>query len=139
MNTRTCDGCAKCCEGWLSGEVNNHAFFRGRPCFYLNKTCSIYDSRPDTPCRSFRCSWLAEDTFPHWMKPDLVNVIITKKKVNDIFYYEAVEAGSTLDVKTLSWLVHWAINTGNNLLYYLDNGINKIGSNEFLELKHESK
>jgi hypothetical protein len=134
MTARSCDGCAKCCEGWLHGEAYGHAFFKGRPCFFLNKTCSIYDTRPNDPCRTFKCSWLAEDTFPYWMKPDLVNAIITKRKINDVIYYEVAEAGAILESKVLSWLVQWALNTDNNILYYIEGGVNKVGSAEFLNL-----
>jgi hypothetical protein len=133
MTGRSCDGCAKCCEGWLHGEAYGHAFYRGRPCFFLNKTCSIYDTRPEDPCRTFKCSWLAEDIFPHWMKPDLVNIIITKRQVGDFLYYEIVEAGSTIDSKTLNWLIQWALNTDNNLVYQIEGGPNRIGSQEFLK------
>ena len=133
MTERSCDGCAKCCEGWLQGEAYGHAFYKGRPCFFLNKTCSIYDTRPESPCRKFKCSWLAEDIFPHWMKPDLVNIIITKKKVGNFFYYEIMEAGSTIESKTLNWLVTWALNTNNNILYFIEGGSNRIGSQEFLK------
>ena len=133
MTERSCDGCAKCCEGWLHGQAYGHAFYSGRPCFFLNKTCSIYETRPENPCRSFKCEWLAGDLFPHWMKPDLVNAIITKRQYENIIYYEIVEAGSKLDAKVLSWLVHWSLNTNNNILYFIEGGPNKVGSQEFLK------
>ena len=132
--TRTCDGCTKCCEGWLQGEAYGYKFFRGRPCFFLNKTCTIYDTRPDDPCRSYKCGWLDEIQFPEWMKPDLVNVIINRSTQNGIKYYVLVEAGSLLDVKVLSWMIQWALNNNQNLMYYIDGGLNRIGSKEFLEL-----
>ena len=133
MSERSCNGCAKCCEGWLHSEAYGHAFYKGRPCFFLQKTCSIYETRPENPCRTYKCAWLAEDTFPAWMKPDLVNNIITRRNVNNISYYEIIEAGSTMEAKTLSWLVHWALNTNNNILYYIEGGANKVGSKDFLQ------
>lgn len=69
------------------------------------------------------------------MKPDSVNAIITRQKFNDIFYYEVTETGVTLEARTLGWLIQWAINTENNLLYRIDGGPNRIGSPEFLSLK----
>jgi hypothetical protein len=68
------------------------------------------------------------------MKPDLANVIINKVSHNNVSYYVLVEAGSKLDSSVLSWMIQWALNTNNNLLYYIDGGINRIGSNEFLNL-----
>jgi len=134
ITDRECDGCTKCCEGWLHGEAYGHAFFRGRPCFFLSKKCTIYEDRPERPCRSFVCGWKSEDIFPQWMKPDLANVIINKVSHNNVSYYVLVEAGSKLDSSVLSWMIQWALNTNNNLLYYIDGGINRIGSNEFLNL-----
>lgn len=133
MTERSCDGCAKCCEGWLQGEAYGHAFYKGRPCFFLGKTCTIYETRPENPCRSFKCEWLDSDIFPAWMKPDLVNVIITKRIKEDLVWYEVTEAGSVLESKTLNWLIHWALNTKNNIVYYIDGGINRIGSQDFLK------
>jgi len=69
------------------------------------------------------------------MKPDLVNIIITKRQVDNFFYYEIVEAGSTIDSKTLNWLIQWALNTDNNLVYQIEGGPNRIGSQEFLKAK----
>lgn len=132
--TRECDGCTKCCEGWLEGSAHGHAFYRGRPCFFLNKGCSIYESRPHEPCRSYKCAWLDDMQFPEWMKPDLVNVIINRASYKDIMYYVLVEAGSILNVKVLSWMVQWALNNNQNLMYYVDGGMNRIGSKEFLEM-----
>ena len=131
--TRSCDTCAKCCEGWLQGEVYGHTFYRGRPCFFLNKTCSIYETRPCEPCRTYNCAWLDSLQFPEWMKPNLVNVIINRTKYKEITYYMLVEAGSLLDVRVLSWMVQWAFNNNQNLMYYIDGGMNRIGSKEFLE------
>ncbi len=132
---RLCDGCTKCCEGWLEGEAYGHHFYRGRPCFFLNKNCSIYDSRPHNPCRSYKCCWLDDNQFPEWMKPDLVGMIINQVIREDISYYVLVEAGSRLDVRVLSWMIQWALNSKKNLLYYIDGGMNKVGSEEFLKLE----
>jgi hypothetical protein len=79
------------------------------------------------------CGWLEEVQFPEWMKPDLVNVIINRAMYKDIKYYTLVESGSTLDVKVLSWMIQWALNNKQNLLYYIHGGPNKIGSQEFLK------
>jgi len=67
------------------------------------------------------------------MKPDLVNIIITKRQVKNLFYYEIIEAGATIDSKTLNWLVQWAVNTNNNILYEVESGANRIGSQDFLK------
>jgi hypothetical protein len=134
-NTRTCDGCTKCCEGWLHGSAQGHAFYPGKPCHFLGKGCSIYADRPEDPCKKYQCEWLASDELPMWMRPDLCKVIVTKRIINGVEFYDVLEAGQLLDAKVLSWFVLWALNTKKNLLYSVDGGRNRVGSDAFLQLK----
>jgi len=68
------------------------------------------------------------------MKPDLINVIINQARYKDINYYCLIESGSLLNVKVLSWMIQWALNNNQNLMYYIDGGVNRVGSKEFLEM-----
>jgi len=133
---RSCGECAKCCEGWLSGKVYGHVFYPGTPCFFLEKTCSIYNDRPVDPCRNFECSWLSEDVFPMWMKPSLANFIITKQhnEALKLSYYVVDEAGAAVDPRAVSWLVDWATSTHANIEYRLDGERKRSGSPEFLNM-----
>lgn len=132
---RRCGECAKCCEGWLSGVVYGHAFSPGRPCFFLEKVCSIYPDRPNDPCRTYRCSWLAEEIFPMWMKPSLVNVIITKRtdEKSKLPYYIADQTGDTFDGRASRWLVDWATQTKANLELRLNGEVKRLGAPEFVD------
>jgi hypothetical protein len=131
---RTCGECAKCCEGWLSGSAHGHAFAPGRPCFFLEKTCSIYADRPVDPCRNYRCAWLSEETFPMWMKPSLANLIITRKDDDGDGspYYIVDRAGDTFDVRAWNWLVTWAKETGSNVECRLNGEVKRLGSARFV-------
>ena len=137
-NERSCGECSKCCEGWISGEAYGHKFYKGCPCFFLEKTCSIYDLRPNEPCKSYKCAWLEEEIFPLWLKPSMSNVIITKRyrKLDnrEIYYYAIDETGKKIDSSVLNWLILFALNKNVNILYRIDGGPNRIGSNEFLSL-----
>jgi hypothetical protein len=112
---------------------------RGCSCFYLEKKCSIYEERPENPCRQYNCAWLIEDTFPSWMKPNLSNVIITKVSIsipfdlgmNKIEYYDVIETGGKIDSSILNWLITWTIDNKTNLIYEVDGGRHAIGSEEF--------
>lgn len=131
---RSCNGCSKCCEGWLLGEAYGHKFWPGRPChFNSEKGCSIYNDRPDDPCKIFRCEWLINEKIPEWMWPKNINAIIFRRIENDKEYIEITEAGSKLDSKVLSWFVMEYVN-GNisNLKYQIESGWNYIynGENE---------
>ena len=137
---RKCGNCTKCCEGWLHGKAYKHTFYKGKPCFYLKEIscasggCSIYNDRPYDPCKTYVCAWVNEEFLPMWMKPNLINVICTKINKNNIEYYEFVEAGNKIDATVLNWIVLWAINSKTNILYYIDGGLNYIGSDEFCNL-----
>lgn len=132
MTVRSCDGCTKCCEGWLWGEAHGHKFWPGRPCHFMsNKGCSIYENRPDQPCKSFKCEWLENNEIPEWMKPDVSNVIIYKREENGKKILEFTEAGSRLDSKVLSWIfMMYADNKLCNVKYQLDGGWNYIYGKE---------
>ena len=137
MNTpaRTCDGCTTCCEGWLHGSAHGHKFYPGKPCHFLGKGCTIYADRPKDPCEGYNCVWVDTDELPMWMRPDLSRVMVTRRVINGIEFYDVIEAGKPLEAKVLSWFVLWALNTKRNLLYSINGGANKIGSPAFLELK----
>lgn len=112
-----------------------HEFYPGKPCFFLQKTCSIYESRPVDPCKSYKCHWLDSDDLPMWMRPDLSNAIVTVRVGQGIEFYEVAECGQKMDSMVLSWVVIWALNNGKNIKYQVDGGWNKIGSKEFLEAR----
>jgi len=131
---RKCGECSKCCEGWVHGQIFGVPFYKGRPCFYLEKGCTIYKQRPENPCRIFKCVWLGEEVMPMWMRPDLIDVIVVKRLREGIEYYKLIEMGKKLDSAVLNWFVMWAISEGKNILYFINDGSNRIGSEQFLKI-----
>jgi hypothetical protein len=131
--TRKCDGCSECCKGWLAGEAYGHSFYPGKKCFYLQETCSIYETRPVNPCQTYKCHWLASEDLPMWMRPDLCNAVVTHRNVNGIEFYDVIETGKPLQADVLSWMTVWALNNKKNIRYQVNGGRNKIGTKEFLE------
>lgn len=130
---RTCDGCSECCKGWLHGSAMGHNFYPGKPCYFLQKTCSIYENRPIDPCKNYKCHWLDSDDLPMWMRPDLSNVLVTRRYNQNIEYYEILECGQKMDSSVLSWFIIWALNNRKNLKYQIDGGFSKIGQEEFMK------
>lgn len=132
---RHCDGCKKCCEGWLAGTAHNIDFYPGKPCHFLSnkRGCTIYNNRPDEPCKSYQCEWTVNSNIPEWMKPDEINVIITRRSVNGIEFWDVMEAGSKLDVSVLNWLYIYCINNQQNSVYRINGGFNYIGTDEFIQ------
>lgn len=130
---RACGECTACCEGWLPGEAYSHKFFPGKQCFFLKNTgCTIYDKRPDFPCKKFECRWLKDNQFPEWMKPSLCKAIITFDKVNSFEFVRVTEAGQKLDSEVLSFMFQYALTNHCNLAYQIDQKWHYIGDTSFL-------
>lgn len=128
---RSCGTCTKCCEGWLTGEAHGKKFAPGTPCHFKSATgCAIYDERPENPCKTFACQWLIDEQIPEWMKPDIVDLIILKRKYDEHDVVELIEAGSKLDSRILSWFfMHWVEGRIDNLKYSINGGANLIHRN----------
>lgn len=142
--SRECGSCTKCC-GWLIGEAHGHKFWPGRKCHFVTSSgCSIYEKRPERPCKSFKCVWLGDDNFPisvdtipMWMKPDQTDIIMIWKPNEDpdLSYIQVIEAGSFMKADVLSWIIHYALNNNLNISYQVNGGWNKIGNQKFLGLE----
>lgn len=133
---RDCGDCTKCCEGYLSGEVLGKTFFRSKPCHFvaIGQGCTVYAQRPKNPCVSYKCEWLTNLDIPEWMKPNLINTIIDKRKTpSGIEYINIVEAGAVLKAGVLSNLLLYALGNKLNIAWEVEGGKNWIGSEEFLE------
>lgn len=133
---RSCDGCTKCCEGWLHGNINGHFMGRGRKCFFVKEGgCSIYENRPDFPCKIFKCAWLMDQRIPEWFKPTMSNVVgqwISIPQCN-IKYLEIHECENKLDSSVLSWLIDFYFKEKENILYTINGQIFYFGSQEFVK------
>lgn len=105
---RICGDCKLCCDGTMAGKALGHVFYRGRPCHFLGDNgCTIYESRPHDPCRTFKCEWLKDDgtQFPDWMKPNQSGIIMTKRRLpTGDFYYAVIESGRPMQAKYLAWI-----------------------------------
>jgi len=133
---RKCDGCTMCCEGYLSGEVRNKPFYYGRPCHFLGTTgCTMYEERPEHPCRVFTCGWLDDsEMFPEWMKPNLSKIIAHRKKTpNGFLYYKIYECGQKIDSKVLNYLILYSLNNSVNICVQVDGGWSNYGTQDFLK------
>lgn len=76
MTFRSCGECAACCEGHLIGNAYGNNYGNGKKCIFLvNKTCSIYTSRPDA-CKKYQCAW-TQSLLPDHLRPDLSGALVT--------------------------------------------------------------
>jgi hypothetical protein len=77
--------------------------------------CTIYDTRPQDPCRAFVCGW----PLPDWMRPDRAGVILLAAS----FAWRGLMVDVAVPVKdgptpaALEWLTNFATAQGRPLLY----------------------
>lgn len=109
MDERQCGTCTACCEGWLISAPLKMS--PGKPCVHCTaQGCAIYPDRPESPCRTFRCAWLANgDVIPESMRPDRCGaVVIFDRKWNGWSIVKAVPTGVCIPEETLDWLMAYA-------------------------------
>ena len=79
-----------------------------------------------SPCRSFVCGWLADDSpFPEHFRPDKIGVIIIRIRWRDEPAYLLLSAGRDPDAELIAWMEDYAIRSGQPFFYSV-NG-EKIG------------
>jgi hypothetical protein len=123
-NERTCGSCTACCDGWLQIEVRGHRVRPGAPCpFSIENRCSIYEERPQHPCREFVCGWLtASSPLPEWMRPDKSDMIMLA--ANFIWHGRPVDvvvaAGNRPKQKALDWLMRFSSEKKRLLIYQIN-------------------
>ena len=77
VNFRPCGDCTACCSGQLAGEIYGHKMFPGKPChFLMENKCSIYESRPTSPCKTFQCAW-SQRLLDEDMRPDKIGLMVS--------------------------------------------------------------
>ena len=128
---RVCGPCTACCEGWAEGEIRGHRMRPGLPCHFLAppaerqpaaSPCSIYDERPESPCRRFICGWRAAGSpFPDHFRPDLAGVIIVASRWAEQPAWILLPAGQDAPQAMLAWMQAYAQRTGQPF-YYTQSG-----------------
>lgn len=130
---RQCNECTACCEGWLDGKVYDKYFQPGRPCHFMCETgCSIYENRPENPCKSYQCEWLINLEIPEWLKPNLSGVIITRKQWKNGEYLEIKETNKEISSKVLNWIFTHHYTTDIPIRVQVCGGWNNYGPQDFL-------
>lgn len=140
VNFRQCNGCSKCCEGYLSGEAYGHKFNNGINCYFLkNNSCTIYSTRPENPCKTYHCAWLLDKNIPEELKPSMCNVILTYRNAENISYLQALEAGQKIDSVVLSKIIQFAVTNNYNLEYQVDKKFYFLGHSDFIKMVKKTK
>jgi hypothetical protein len=139
---RTCGECTMCCQGWLHGEAHGYKFYKGVPCHFVScNGCSIYDNRPESPCKTYRCAWLSDEEsfFPEWFKPDQSKIICTWREwKSESFYLDVEECGESINSKYLNWLIINHFKFKLNICCRILGGMTYLGEPDFLQFMEQN-
>jgi len=114
--TRECEGCKECCMGWLTANIAGYSMSPGMPCHFIGATgCTIYQNRPEDPCKNYYCEWLVNEELPSWLKPSMSKVIVTKLNWSKGEYIKVKECGEKIDSSVLNWIYLYTQNNNINL------------------------
>ena len=146
---RECGECTACCEGWLADKQLD--MYAGKACAHCRSGgCAIYETRPEQPCRTFKCAWLQEEeAFPEEMRPDKCGaIVLTARYWREWSVMRATPVGAIIPESTLEWLRLHTLSQEIPLIFYergLENGVythidrqRAYGSPEFAEAIQET-
>lgn len=138
---KDCKNCTKCCEGFLTGNINGHLMgietdnpHKPKPCFFvkIEVGCNIYKKRPVDPCRQYKCDWILNDNIPEHFKPSISKTIVSHKKVNGIPYLLLAEAGADMNREVLDWYNNYCIANKINFAFKIGKMMHLKGTDEFV-------
>ena len=114
---RECGECTACCEGWLPDESLD--MYPGQPCSHCQGAgCAIYETRPERPCRTFRCAWLEDEALPEKMRPDRCGaIVLSGRNWRDWEVVRATPVGRVIPADTLEWLREHTAALGMPLIF----------------------
>jgi len=96
--------------------------------------CSIYETRPESPCRQFECGWVDPDSpFPEDFKPTKLGIIIVKTTWRGQPAYRLAHAGRDLNQAELEWFMRFAQQTGRPFFYEQNGETTGYGPQVFIE------
>ena len=129
---RSCDGCTVCCEGYVSANIYGYPMHPGKPCHFAGcNGCSIYEHRPEDPCKKFECLWLnSAADYPEWLKPSESKCLIITREALDpegksYTCRVVLETGAPMGAKELLFFVNQHLESKiplyiqvNNFMYW---------------------
>lgn len=134
---RTCADCTKCCEGWLSVNIDGQELSPGNPCKSVDSGvgCTIYNNRPEDICRTFECAWRATDYVPLEFSPKNTGQIVAVQAIDGIEYLAMAFAGKEVETDFLSWFVTFAVGRQLNVEWSINGQAYAMGSQEFMQAR----
>jgi hypothetical protein len=111
--------------------------FPGTPCHFVDigVGCTIYPTRPTTPCRNFQCEWLIDEDVPDFLRPSISGVVMVAKSLEGHQYLFVTATGNAFDENRLSWAIVYGVQKYSNVVWQLQSReILFVGTPEFMKL-----
>lgn len=121
---RQCNGCTKCCDGWLTGKIYGFDMYENKPCRFSMKGtgCGIYPNRPINPCKTFKCAWKTSINIPEKFKPSKSDVIMVHRQFDDLQFLDVVRAGPNPSKECIEFVINlYEQGKIENIRFMLDN------------------
>ena len=129
--SRECATCTECCRGHLACTVLGHELRKGQPCHFVGETgCTVYEMRPEAPCRTYLCAWRQDAELPTWFRPDLSGIIVTKRPYGDGKHFWDVQETRPMEARYLIWLMA-RYHKGQAMRIWIEGGSHTFGPEEF--------
>lgn len=131
---RSCNGCTKCCDGWLTCTIYGNRVDQYSPCKFKIKGegCGIYPNRPYNPCHTFKCFWKTNNSIPDKFKPSKSNVIMIERVYEGLKFLDVVRAGDEMDTEVIDYTIQlFKDKKVENIRYLLpDNTVKYLSENQ---------
>lgn len=103
----------------MAGTIRGHEMRPGVPCHFVREGgCSIYEERPDSPCRSFACGWIVDGSpLPDTFRPDQLGVIVARIQWRGSPAYLLRSAPRDPDAALLAWFQAYSQASGQPFFY----------------------
>jgi len=108
--------------------------FAGQPCHFLGDgACTIYEERPQSPCRNFVCGWLMPGSaLPESFRPHRVGVIVVPLLWRARPAYVLLSAGRDPGDELLLWMRNYSQASGHPFFFQRSGERFGFGPHEFL-------
>ena len=134
---RDCNGCTKCCEGYLPAVVKGFPISpNGCRFLEVNVGCTIYEDRPERPCKTYKCFWVNNEIVPDNLKPSLTNMIISRSDVLGFKELVLIPAGGYSE-ELVDWFAQHVKENNINATWQKDGQQFFSGSEEYIAKRTE--
>jgi Fe-S-cluster containining protein len=108
--------------------------YPGKPCFFLKENkCSIYEKRPEYPCRNFECLWISDpELVPESFWPKQTDIILYDRFTPNGNSYLAIHiTNGKLTAEVLDWAAQLIqFNRRDSIMYEINKEVHYLSADK---------